>query len=156
MRSPSDKFEFDPSLKRAPNQRVTQRSPQDVDMAIARLDTLATVMDSAFRIPGTTITMGVDALLGLVPVIGDAISALISSYLIFEAKQLGASKFLLARMSGNVAIDTVIGAIPFAGDIFDVAYKANTKNIALLKKHVDKHGLRDRGTIDVAYKEIKA
>ncbi|MEQ1669647.1 MAG: DUF4112 domain-containing protein [Hyphomicrobium sp.] len=158
MRTTSAKSPFkpaiDPSLKRETT-RVTERSPQEVEMSLARLDTLATVMDSAFRIPGTNVTMGVDALLGLVPVIGDAISAAISSYLIWEAKQLGASKFVLARMSGNVAIDTIIGAVPFAGDIFDVAYKSNTKNIALLKKHVDKHGLRNQGTIEVAYKEIK-
>lgn len=112
-------------------------------------------MDSAVRIPGTNITMGVDALLGLLPGIGDAISATISSYLIWEAKQLGAPKLLLARMAGNVAIDTVIGAVPFAGDIFDVAYKANIKNITLLRKHVDKRGLRGAGTIDVSYEEIK-
>lgn len=159
MRTQSAKSPFktavDPSIKRAANGGITQRSPREVEQSLARLDTLATVMDSAFRIPGTNVTMGVDALLGLVPVIGDAISAVISSYLIFEAKQLGASKLTLARMSGNVAIDTVIGAVPFFGDVFDVAYKANTKNIALLKKHVDKHGLRNQGTIEVAYKEIK-
>jgi Domain of unknown function (DUF4112) len=125
------------------------------DQSLARLDALATVMDSAFRIPGTNVTMGVDAMLGLLPGIGDAISATISSYLIWEAKQLGAPKLLLARMAGNVAIDTVIGAVPFLGDVFDVAYKANKKNIALLKKHIDKHGLRNNGTIEVAYEEIK-
>lgn len=131
------------------------KSPAEVDQSLARLDALATVMDSAVRIPGTNITMGVDALLGLLPGIGDAISATISSYLIWEAKQLGAPKLLLARMAGNVAIDTVIGAVPFAGDIFDVAYKANIKNITLLRKHVDKRGLRGAGTIDVSYEEIK-
>lgn len=119
-----------------------------------RLDALARVMDSAVQIPGTNIRMGVDALLGLLPVVGDAISATISSYLIWEAKQMGVSKFVLARMAGNVAIDTVIGAVPFAGDIFDVAYKANMKNIALLKKHVDKHGLRHAGAIEVDYQRI--
>ena len=86
------------------------------------------------------------------------ISASISSYLIWEAKQLGVSKLVLARMAGNVAIDTVIGAVPFAGDIFDVAYKANVKNIALLKKHVEKQGLRGLssapGTIEVDYVEL--
>ena len=130
----------------------------DVDLSLARLDALARIMDSAFQIPGTNIRMGVDALLGLLPGIGDAISASISSYLIWEAKQLGVSKLVLARMAGNVAIDTVIGAVPFAGDIFDVAYKANVKNIALLKKHVEKQGLRGLssapGTIEVDYVEL--
>ena len=131
-------------------------SAADLHMSVTRLDALATVMDSAIRIPGTTVTIGVDALLGLLPGIGDAISASISSYLIWEAKRLGVSKFVLARMAGNVAIDTVIGAVPFAGDIFDVAYKANKKNVALLKKHVEKHGLRgaDGRTIEVEYQRL--
>ncbi len=136
-------------------QRAQKSAAVDVELSLARLDALARVMDSAFQIPGTNIRMGVDAFLGLLPGIGDAISATISSYLIWEAKQMGVSKLVLARMAGNVAIDTVIGTIPFAGDIFDVAYKANMKNIALLKKHVEKHGLRGPGTIEVDYEEIK-
>lgn len=129
----------------------------EIEMSVARLEALARVMDSAFQIPGTNIRMGVDALLGLLPGIGDAISATISSYLIWEAKRLGASKILLARMAGNVAIDTVVGAIPFAGDIFDVAYRSNMKNITLLKKHVAKKGLgglNGPGTIEVDYSRI--
>lgn len=137
-----------------PKSHAPTRSAAEIELSIARLDALARVMDSAFQIPGTNIRMGVDALLGLLPVVGDAISATISSYLIWEAKQMGASKVLLARMAGNVAVDTVIGAVPFAGDIFDVAYKANLKNIALLKKHVDKQGLRHAGTIEVDYQRI--
>lgn len=139
---------------RAPKPGGPQRSAVEIELAVARLDTLARVMDSAVQIPGTNIRMGLDALLGLLPVVGDAISATISSYLIWEAKQMGASKLVLARMAGNVAIDTVIGSVPFVGDIFDVAYKANIKNIALLKKHVDKHGLRNAGTIEVDYQRI--
>lgn len=129
----------------------------EIEMSVARLETVARIMDSAFQIPGTNIRMGVDALLGLLPGIGDAISATISSYLIWEAKRLGASKFLLARMAGNVAIDTVIGSIPFAGDVFDVAYKSNIKNITLLKKHVAKHGLvglSGPGTIEADYTRV--
>lgn len=127
---------------------------RDVEMSVARLEALARVMDSIVTIPGTNVRIGVDALLGLVPVIGDAISATISSYLIWEAKQLGASRLLLARMAGNVAIDTVVGAVPFVGDVFDVAFRANIKNIALLKKHVAKHGLGAPKTIEVAYVRI--
>lgn len=138
-----------------PGHRMPQpRSAAEIELSIVRLDALARVMDSAFQIPGTNIRMGVDALLGLLPVVGDAISATISSYLIWEAKQMGVSKFVLARMAGNVAIDTVIGAVPFAGDIFDIAYKANMKNIALLKKHVDSRGLRHAGTIEVDYQRV--
>ena len=136
-------------------QRAQKSAAVDVELSLARLDALARVMDSAFQIPGTNIRMGVDAFLGLLPGIGDAISATISSYLIWEAKQMGVSNLVLARMAGNVAIDTAIGTIPFAGDIFDVAYRANMKNIALLKKHVEKHGLRGPSTIEVNYEEIK-
>jgi hypothetical protein len=137
-------------------QRAPKPTAVDIELSLARLDALARVMDSAFQIPGTNIRMGVDALLGLLPGIGDAIAATISSYLIWEAKQMGVSKLVLARMAGNVAIDTVIGAVPFAGDIFDVAYKANMKNIALLKKHVEKQGLRGPGTIEVDYVEVQS
>lgn len=137
-----------------PVAKASARSPAEIELSILRLDGLARVMDSAIQIPGTNIRMGLDAFLGLLPGIGDAIAAAISSYLIWEAKQMGVSKLVLARMAGNVAIDTVIGAVPFAGDIFDVAYKANLKNVALLKKHVEKHGLRHAGTIDADYRRI--
>jgi hypothetical protein len=132
------------------------KSVAETEQSLARLDALSRVMDSAFTIPGTSITMGVDALLGLLPGIGDAISATISSYLIWEAKQLGAPKLVLARMAGNVAIDTVVGAVPFVGDVFDVAYRANRKNVALLKRHLEKQGFtgRDGKTIEGDYKRV--
>lgn len=132
------------------------KSVAETEQSLARLDALSRVMDSAFTIPGTSITMGVDALLGLLPGIGDAISATISSYLIWEAKQLGAPKLVLARMAGNVAIDTVVGAVPFVGDVFDVAYRANRKNVALLKRHLEKQGFtgRDGKTIEGEYKRV--
>jgi hypothetical protein len=86
--------------------------------------------------------MGFDALLGIVPVIGDLISQAISSYLIWEAKRLGVSRLTLWRMIGNSALDTVIGAIPFAGDAFDVAFRANTRNVKLLRAHLETQGYR--------------
>lgn len=132
------------------------KSVAETEQSLARLDALSRVMDSAFTIPGTSITMGVDALLGLLPGIGDAISATISSYLIWEAKQLGAPKLVLARMAGNVAIDTVVGAVPLVGDVFDVAYRANRKNVALLKRHLEKQGFtaRDGKTIEGEYERV--
>lgn len=132
------------------------KSVAETEQSLARLDALARVMDSAFTIPGTNVTMGVDALLGLLPGIGDAIAATISSYLIWEAKQLGAPKLLLARMAGNVAVDTVVGSVPLVGDIFDVAYKANRKNVALLRRHLEKQGFTGRGskTIEGEYERV--
>lgn len=139
-------FEFRPE--------AASLSAADVEMSVARLEALARVMDSIVTIPGTNVRIGVDALLGLLPVIGDAISATISSYLIWEAKRLGASRFLLARMAGNVMIDTAVGAVPFVGDVFDVAYRSNLKNIALLKKHIARQGLGDSKTIEVDYARV--
>lgn len=118
---------------------------------MARLDALAMLLDSAIRIPGTKIVMGLDALLGLVPVIGDAISGLISSYIIFEARRLGAPRWLIARMAANTTLDTILGSIPILGDVFDLAYKANLKNVNLLKRHAEKHGHRYGRAIETTY-----
>ena len=118
-----------------------QTLPHDeVQQSLARLELLAKVMDSAFVLPGTNVRMGLDAIIGIVPVVGDLISQTISSYLIWEAKRLGVSKLTLWRMIGNSAVDTVIGFVPFLGDAFDVAFRANMKNLALLRAHLDKHG----------------
>ena len=123
----------------------------DVQETLVRLDALARVMDSAIKIPGTNVVMGFDALLGLLPVVGDAISGVISSYVIWEARRLGVSRLVMARMVGNTAIDTIVGSVPFVGDLFDVAYKSNTKNVALLKRHLEKHGSSRARTNDVSY-----
>jgi hypothetical protein len=97
-------------------------------------------MDSLFAIPGTRIRLGVDSLLGLVPVVGDIASQAVAAYLIWEARKLGVPKFTLWRMVGNTLIDTVVGAVPFVGDAFDVAFRANMKNLRLLQRHLEKQG----------------
>jgi hypothetical protein len=94
------------------------------------------LLDSAFQIPGTRFRFGVDALIGLVPGIGDAVGAVFSCFLVFQAARLGVSKATLARMMGNVALDTIVGEIPLLGDMFDAGWKANTKNLALLEAHL--------------------
>ena len=119
---------------------IERLSHDEIEESLARLEALAKIMDSAFVFPGTSVRMGFDAILGIVPVIGDLISQAISSYLIWEAKRLGVSRFTLWRMIGNSAIDTVVGFIPLAGDAFDVVFRANTKNVALLKAHLEKQG----------------
>ena len=103
---------------------------------IARIDALATLLDTAFLIPGTNIHFGLDALIGLVPGVGDAITTLMSLYIVREARALGVPRVLIARMLANVAIDGVVGAIPLVGDVFDVAWRANRRNIVLLQKHL--------------------
>ncbi len=101
---------------------------------IAYLEWLADLLDSRFVIPGTNVRFGLDGLIGLVPGIGDLISALISLYLISRASHLGISPWIKLRMVWNVAVDTLIGAIPVLGDIFDVGFKSNRRNIALVKR----------------------
>src|ERR1041385_7829407 len=94
---------------------------------IARIDALATLMDTAFLIPGTEIRFGLDALIGLIPGIGDAVTTLISLYIVNEARALGAPPLLIARMVANVALDGLVGAIPLAGDAFDGAFRATRR-----------------------------
>lgn len=95
---------------------------------------LAWFLDSAFVVPGTNFRIGVDPLLGLIPIIGDLISFLISSYLILLASRMGLPRPVIYRMLLNVGIDTVLGAIPFVGDMFDAAWRANSKNAALMER----------------------
>jgi hypothetical protein len=104
---------------------------------LARIDALARLLDTAFIIPGTGIRFGLDALIGLVPGIGDAITTAVALYIVNEARALGASRLLIARMLVNVALDGVVGAVPLVGDMFDVAFRANRRNIALLREHLD-------------------
>jgi hypothetical protein len=126
-------------------ERVETYEEPRTDQSVARLEALARLMDGAFVIPGTNIRMGLDGIIGLVPVAGDLISTLISSYLIWEARQLGASRWLIARMAANTLLDTAVGAVPIVGDAFDVVFRANMKNMALLKKHIAKKGIAGAG-----------
>lgn len=97
-----------------------------------RLRRLAWWLDDAFRIPGTEQRIGFDALIGLIPGVGDTLGALLSTYIIIEAARRGASVWTVARMLGNVTVETVLGAFPIVGDLFDVVFKANQRNVALL------------------------
>jgi hypothetical protein len=110
--------------------------------AIARVTMVAKLMDSAFVIPGLNRRVGLDSVLGLVPGIGDALSAALASYIIWEARQLGLPRWKIARMIGNVAVDTAIGAIPLAGDVFDVFFKSNERNLRIIHEHL---GITKRG-----------
>jgi hypothetical protein len=103
---------------------------------IAQLEALASLLDSVVIIPGTNIRLGIDALIGLVPGIGDVITTLISLYIIREARALGVPRHVIWRMIANVAIDGVVGAVPLVGDAFDVMWRANLRNVALLRRHL--------------------
>ena len=104
-----------------------------------RIEAMAAVLEGLFVIPGTNRRVGLDSLVGLVPVVGDLATAAMGAWMVWEARNLGMSKWQLARMAGNVGVDTLVGAIPFAGDIFDFLYKSNTKNLRIIRKHLDKH-----------------
>ena len=97
-----------------------------------RLRFVAWLLDSSIPIPGTRLTIGLDAIVGLVPFIGDLIGVLASSYILAEANRLGVGRAILARMAFNVALEGVIGIVPLIGDAFDAAWKANLKNVRLL------------------------
>lgn len=112
---------------------VQQLSPSEREQALRRIRTLALLMDSAWEIPGTNFRVGLDAVIGLAPGVGDAITTLIACYIVLEARRLGVRKRTIARMVGNVGIDAVVGAIPLLGDVFDATFKANAKNLRLLE-----------------------
>ena len=119
---------------------------QDEDSAreLARLQSLADWLDTRFRIPGTSIRFGLDGLIGLIPGLGDLAMLAPAFYLIARAAGLGAPLHVLARMLINTTLDLVIGAIPVIGDIFDVAFKANRKNTALLARFLERKKGRGR------------
>lgn len=112
-------------------------APRSVEEARVRLEAIARLMDSSFAIPGTSIRMGADAVLNLIPGLGLVATKGVSAYLIYEARRLGAPASLIARMMGNVGIDFVISSIPVVGWFGDVFFRANNKNIALLRRHLD-------------------
>ena len=104
-----------------------------------RVEALERVLERSFTVPGLNRSVGLDAIVGLVPVAGDLISAAMGMYLVWEARNLGMSKFQLARMTANVGFDTLVGAVPVAGDVFDFMFRSNTRNLKLIRRHLDKH-----------------
>ena len=108
-----------------------------IDAARARrIRGLAQLLDNAIQIPGTRWRFGFDAIVGLIPVAGDLIGGLLSGYIILEAARAEVPTLTLARMLANVGIDTLVGSVPALGDLFDAAWKANMKNVALLERHL--------------------
>ncbi len=104
---------------------------------LARLERFARLTDSRFRIPMTRIRFGLGPLLGVIPVVGDLAGLLMSLYLIQQARQVGAPGSLQLRMLGNGVLDAVGGMLPVAGDVFDVLFRANDRNVALLRTHLE-------------------
>ena len=104
-----------------------------------RVETLEILLERSFVIPGINRPVGLDAIVGLVPVVGDVITGLMGAYLIWEARNLGMPKWKIWRMMGNLGVDTALGAIPLVGDAFDLLFRSNTRNLRNIKKHLDTH-----------------
>jgi hypothetical protein len=130
-------------------------APADADRRLRRLQGLVRLLDTAFEIPGTKWRFGLDGIIGLIPGVGDLVTTTLSVWILREARILGVSQATLVRMGWNVVVDFVVGAVPLAGDIFDVAWKANRKNLALLERDLYQRRLRPqeplsrRGEVEV-------
>jgi hypothetical protein len=136
------------AMRMEPIFEALKESGPDLSDSVARISMLARLLDSAIPIPGTNRTIGIDPLLGLIPVVGDAIAAALASYIIWEARQLGIPRWKIARMIGNTAVDTAIGAVPLLGDLFDVAFKSNRRNLRIVIEHLEKSGRLTPKVID--------
>lgn len=113
-----------------------------------RVEMLERLLERSFRIPVLRRDVGLDAIAGLVPVLGDVVTAAMGAYVVWEARNLGLSKWQLWRMGANVAFDTAVGAVPLLGDAFDFFFRSNTRNLKILRRHLDRHhpaaGIIDR------------
>lgn len=107
-------------------------SAAEAERAVRRLQWLANLLDAAVRVPGTRFRVGIDPILGLIPGVGDAASTLCSLYILYEAVRLNRPRPVLAKMTVNIALDALIGAVPVLGDLFDFAFKANQRNLRLM------------------------
>ena len=108
---------------------------------LKRIRRIATLLDTAFGIPGTKFRIGLDPILGLIPGGGDLITASISAYMIYLATRFGLKKEEIGKMIGNVAIETFLGTVPLVGDVFDAYFKANIRNLEILEKHIEESNL---------------
>ncbi|NJM50121.1 MAG: DUF4112 domain-containing protein [Sphingomonadales bacterium] len=129
---PISQEQLDQMAKQIP---AMSRDPKAVRQ---RVEALEMLLERSFHIPGTRIPVGLDSIVGLVPVLGDVVTAAMGAYMVWEARNLGMSKWQLTRMAANVGIDTALGAVPLVGDLFDFVWRSNSKNLRIIKKHLDK------------------
>ncbi|TIX49407.1 DUF4112 domain-containing protein [Alteraurantiacibacter aquimixticola] len=109
-----------------------------------RVEAMEAILERSFIIPGINRPVGLDALAGLIPVVGDVVTAAMGAYIVWEARNLGLPKWKIARMAGNVLFDSAVGAVPVAGDLFDFLFRSNSRNLKIIRKHLDKHHPADR------------
>ncbi len=123
-----------------------QSDPQSVRQ---RVEVMERLLERSFTVPGTSQTFGLDIILEVIPVVGDVAAAALGSYMIWEARNLNMSKWQLSRMAGNVGVDFLLGLIPFVGLIPDFFFRSNSRNMKIIKRHLDKHHAAG-ATIEVA------
>lgn len=104
-----------------------------------RVEALEKLLEGVFVIPVINRRVGLDAIVGLVPVVGDFVTMAMGAYIVWEGHNLGLPKWKLWRMAGNVLFDSAVGAVPVAGDLFDFLFRSNTRNLKIIKRHLDKH-----------------
>jgi hypothetical protein len=104
-----------------------------------RLEVMEKLLERSFVVPGINQPIGLDAIIGLIPVVGDFVAAALGFYFVWEARNLNMPKWKLVRMAGNVGFDALIGSVPVAGDLFDFLFRSNTRNLKIVKRHLDKH-----------------
>ena len=119
-------------------------SPDEKEALVLSVEKLARLMDSRFALPGMPVKLGLDTIIGLIPVIGDTVGLSVSAYIIAQSKRLGVSYGVLLRMGINVFLDWLIGLVPILGDLFDWGWQANNRNARMLRQHYETH-LRDEG-----------
>jgi Domain of unknown function (DUF4112) len=112
---------------------------RDAASVRARVTAVEQLLERSFVIPGVNMPVGLDALIGLIPVLGEIVTTAMGAYIIWEARNLGMSKWTMGRMGLNVLLDTAIGAIPVVGDAADFVFRSNSKNLRLILRHIDKH-----------------
>lgn len=112
---------------------------RDMAAELAAITRLATLMDSQFKIPGTDIRLGIDTIIGFVPGLGDSLGLLVSVYIIYRARRLGAKNRDMLRMAANIGLDWLVGLVPLIGDLFDLGWKANLRNVAILEQRLAKY-----------------
>ncbi|WP_407875264.1 DUF4112 domain-containing protein [Qipengyuania nanhaisediminis] len=115
--------------------------PMGADPAAVRkrVEAMEMLLERSFRIPGVNVPVGLDAIIGLVPVIGDLISSAMGAYIVWEGRNLGLSRWQLSRMGANVLFDALLGLVPIVGDAADLVFRSNTRNLRIIRRHLDKH-----------------
>lgn len=117
---------------------VLRNASPSREAAVRRMQTVANLLDTAFVLPGTKQRVGIDAIIGLIPGLGDIMTTILSSYIIWEARNLGVSRFALTRMLANLGIHAAVGSLPLVGDVFDAFFRVNQRNMKIVRAQLER------------------